>query len=77
MTTPRPRHRGLTPAGDEMIAQRKYEQRQIASGARRLPGGLLPPEAARALDTLRARGYAGSLIGCIARALVETATRRK
>lgn len=34
--------------------QRAYEQRKIESGARRIPGGMLTPEGAAALDKLTA-----------------------
>lgn len=43
----------------------------IAAGARPTPRGVLPPEAAAALDSLQAGGYAASATACIARALVE------
>jgi|GEM_PF-1754340 len=54
---------------------RSSEARSIARGARRIPGGLLPPEAAAALKKLQAGGYAASLSKCIARALSEAAAR--
>lgn len=54
---------------------RASEARSIARGAQRLPGGLLPAEAAQALDSLVANGYASSRTGAIARALLE-ANRR-
>ena len=49
---------------------RANERKRIESGARRLPGGVLPADAVAALDKLRAAGYAQSSVGCIARALV-------
>ena len=55
---------------------RDSQARAIRGGARRTPRGILPPEAARALDALHERGYADSLTGCIARALVEAARMR-
>lgn len=54
---------------------RDSEARKIAAGGRRLPGAILPPDAARALDDLQARGYAASIAGCIARALIEAGNR--
>ncbi|MDN5939653.1 MAG: hypothetical protein L0H83_13465 [Salinisphaera sp.] len=57
--------------------QRSYERRQIESGARRMPSGLLPVDAARALDALIRAGYADSLTGCIARALIEARKRNR
>lgn len=54
---------------------RASEARKIAAGARRLPGVLLPPQAAADLSALRERGYAPSIAGCIARALSEAAGR--
>lgn len=56
---------------------RASEQRKIERGGRRLPGGVLAPEAADALDRLREIGYAESLTGCIARALLEAARRAR
>ena len=53
----------------EMV--RKSEARKIQAGGRRMPGGVLPPDAAVALDSLQASGYAPSATACIARALVE------
>ena len=74
------------PQGADVTAQRKprtdasyvraSEARAIEAGARRTPRGILPPDAARALDSLHKRGYADSLTGCIARALVEAARMR-
>ena len=49
---------------------RAYEARQIEDGAQRLPGGLLPAEAAQALQQLLDAGYADSKSGVIARALI-------
>lgn len=46
-------------------------QRAIDAGAQRLPTGLLPPEAAQALDALVAAQWAPSRTAAIARALIE------
>ena len=54
---------------------RASEARKVAKGGRRLPGTVLPPDAAEALRKLQAKGYAGSVTQCIARALVEAANR--
>ena len=50
---------------------RAYEARQLQTGAVRIPGGLLPPEAAEALGQLLQAGYGPSRAAVIARALVE------
>lgn len=51
---------------------RASEQRSIDAGAAiRMPGGLLPAEAAQALDALVAANWAPSRTAAIARALVE------
>jgi len=54
---------------------RAYEARQIEDGAQRLPGGLLPSEAAQALQQLLDAGYADSKAGVIARALIDAEKR--
>jgi len=53
---------------------KKARARQIAFGWRRIPY-MIPPAAADALDVLIARGYADSITGVVARALIE-ATKR-
>lgn len=58
------------PLADRVAASRA---RAIAAGARRMPGGILPPEAAAALEKLKQSGYADSATACIARALVAAA----
>jgi len=50
---------------------RNSEVRKVQAGGRRVPGGVLPPDAAAALYSLQASGYAPSATACIARALVE------
>ena len=55
---------------------RAHEARQLQRGAVRLPGGMLPPEAAEALESLLAAGYARSKVGAIARALIEEAGKQ-
>lgn len=52
---------------------RESERRSISGGAVRMPGGLLPAEAATALDALVTGGYASSKTAVIARALVDAA----
>jgi hypothetical protein len=52
--------------------QGNYEKRKIASGAQRIPGGLLSPQAARALDQLLVRG-AASKAAAINHALIVAA----
>ncbi len=52
---------------------RASEARKVKAGGRRMPGGVLPPDAAAALDSLQASGYAVSATACIVRALIEAA----
>jgi hypothetical protein len=54
---------------------RQNEQRRIDAGGRRLPGGVLNAQATAALSVLLDSGYAPSVTGCIARALVEAGQR--
>lgn len=56
---------------------RASEARKVEAGGRRMPGGVLPPDAATALERLQAAGYADSATGCIARALVEADRRQR
>lgn len=50
---------------------RRSEAKSLAAGSRRIPSGMLPGDAADALNRLTAAQYAGSLPGVIARALIE------
>ena len=61
----------LTPAQHS----RASERRALAAGAIRTPGGILPPDAAKALETLAAAGYSNSRTSIIARALIEASLR--
>lgn len=54
---------------------RDSEARKVKEGGRRLPGGVLPRDAAAALDVLQSYGYASSATGCIAAALVAECER--
>jgi len=63
------------PAGKQAGWSRANEAKRIAAGGRRLPGGVLPADAADALAELQDAGYASSATACIARALVEAARR--
>lgn len=54
---------------------RASEARKIAAGGRRIPGGVMPADAAAALEALQAQGYGGSAAGCIFRAVIEAAER--
>lgn len=56
---------------------RESEARKIKAGGRRIPGGVMPADAAQALDKLSAAGYGDSASACIFRALVEAAERLK
>ena len=55
---------------------RANEKSRIEKGARYLPGGLMTPAAAAALDALMAAGAASSKTAAINAALVEAAARR-
>lgn len=50
---------------------RRRERRMIEQGSRRIPGGLLTPEAAKAIHDLVESGYATSKAGVICRALED------
>ena len=50
---------------------RASEARKIASGGRRMPGGVLPQVAVQKLDQLLRSGYAASAMAVIVRALDE------
>jgi hypothetical protein len=64
------------PAPSDAAKQvRASEARKIKAGGRRMPGGVMPADAAEALDKLHAAGYGDTISGCIFRAIVETAER--
>ncbi len=69
----------MTPSTQKTATEqvRASEARAVERGGRRLPGGIIPPEAANALTRLLASGYATSATGCIARALVDADARPK
>lgn len=52
---------------------RASEARKIKAGGRRMPGVVMPADAAEALDKLVAAGYGNSTSGCIFRAIIEAA----
>jgi hypothetical protein len=54
---------------------RASELRKIRDGGRRMPGGVMPADAADALGVLQAEGYGDSASTCIYRAIVEAAER--
>lgn len=54
---------------------RKAEQNRIAEGGKRIPGGMLSPDAAEALACLVTEGYAPSQTQVINAALIEAARR--
>lgn len=56
---------------------RDSEARSIDAGAVRMPGGLLPAEAAVALSELVESGYAASKTAVIAKALIEASGRSR
>ena len=49
------------------------ERRRVEAGGRRMPGGVLSAEAARALEALLAAGYAHGVKAVIERALKDAA----
>lgn len=52
---------------------RANEAKRLKAGGRRLPGGILPADAAEALAKLQKSGYADTATACISRALVAAA----
>lgn len=50
---------------------RRAEAALKERGGRRMPGGMLQPDAAQALDELIAAGYAGSPLAVISAALLD------
>jgi hypothetical protein len=56
---------------------RASEARKVGRGGRRMPGGVLPPDAAAALDNLQATGYACGALACIARALISASSQAR
>ena len=54
---------------------RASEARKIAAGGRRMPGGVMPADAAEALAVLEADAYGDSSAGCIYRAIIDAADR--
>lgn len=52
---------------------RASEDKKIAAGGRRMPGGVMPADAAAALEVLLANSYGRSASACIFRAIVEAA----
>jgi len=62
-------------AGKQAGWSRANERKRIAAGGRRMPGGVLPADAAGALTTLHDAGYAPTLTACIARALADALKR--
>lgn len=54
---------------------RASEARKIKAGGRRMPGVVMPADAAAALDRLQAAGYGESASGCIFRAIIEADER--
>lgn len=54
---------------------RDSEARKIKAGGRRMPGGVMPADAADALAYLQSQGFASSATGCICLALIEAAEK--
>lgn len=64
---------GMKEKSDPAERVRASEARKIQEGGRRMPGGVMPPDAVAALDKLIAAGYGNSTSGCIFRAIIEAA----
>lgn len=73
--TPPMKTRTTPQTPDERV--RASEARKIGSGGRRVPGGVLDPRTARALEDLQEAQYGPSATACISRALIEAAERLK
>jgi hypothetical protein len=54
---------------------RDSEARKLQAGGRRMPGGVMPKDAAEALDILQREQYGDSASACIFRALIEAAEK--
>ncbi len=54
---------------------RASEARKIAAGGRRMPGGVMPPDAAEALAVLESDAYGDSSAACIYRAIIDASDR--
>ena len=69
----------MTESRIKPLAQRvrESEARSLEAGAARMPGGLLPAEAAVALNELVGAGYALSKTAAITKALLEARKRLK
>lgn len=69
----------MTKPQPKPLAQRvrESEARSLDAGAVRTPGGLLPADAAVALNELVESGYAASKTAVIAKALLEARKRLK
>lgn len=65
----------MTERKSQAARARDSEARKIAAGGRRMPGGVMPPDAAAALDVLQRNQYGSSASGCIFRAIIEAAER--
>jgi hypothetical protein len=49
----------------------------VKRGGAKIPGGFFQPDAAEALDYLHRHKYDPTRVGCLARALIETAARER
>lgn len=56
---------------------RASEARKIKSGGRRMPSGVMSPDAVKAMNALIRKGYANSMTACIERALIDASTSKK
>jgi len=56
---------------------RASEARKLKAGGRRIPGGVMPADAVKALERLQKEQYAPTASGCIFRALIDAAARIK
>jgi len=75
MTKPKTKKPAAAPTKAERV--RASEARKLKDGGKRIPGGVMPPDAVRALELLQAEQYAPTASGCIYRALIDAAERIK
>ena len=56
---------------------RASEARKIKAGGRRMPSGIMSPEAVKAMNSLMRKGYSSSMTACIERALIDAINQQK
>ena len=56
---------------------RASEARKIKDGGRRMPSGVMSPDAVKAMNQLLRAGYASSMTACVERAIIDANNNRK